>query len=494
MNPYVKPPLQAVTRNGGIDALRASLVLLVVFHHAAITYGAVDLWFYREIEPSSAPSSFLLMLFCSYNQAFSMGLFFLIAGSLTPGAIARHGAQEFLRERLLRLGAPLLVFILVLGPVTAALAETVHGYPFFAVLGWIASHAMIIPGPMWFVEALLIFSAAYVALRAAIGPARLERARPFPSNAILAVSALGTGAAAFLLRLRWPPGADFLGLQFGYFASYVVLFAAGWPRGQGALARKRADEAALDLAMGLAGRRRGVSCRDPRWPLELRLLCLLGASVRLGRHSEPARFLPAPLRRPGSGLAKVGAAGLSHLHHPPADPGRRVAGDARPRGAGAVQIRPRGDGGLRPLLHRRRSAAGDPRRPARRLARCSSRRELRLSRGKAPRADRRRRILGVHEVAADRRPARRCQRWLVHPREDELTRRLARSSRNTRLASVSVPNGLSEVASPPHHDLARRTRSPLCCLLAGLSGWRRCSRRRERSMRHLAVTGMSPLG
>src|SRR5208337_4168778 len=55
---------------------------------------------------------------------------------------------------------------------------------------------------------------------------------------------------------------------------------AAW--GQGALARKRADEAALDLAMGLAGRRRGVSCRDPCWPLEPRLLCLLGAAVRLG--------------------------------------------------------------------------------------------------------------------------------------------------------------------------------------------------------------------
>ncbi len=115
----------------------------------------------------------------------------------------------------------------MLGSITAALAETANGHAFLATLGWLARHGVIILGPMWFVEALLIFSAAYVALRAAVGPARLERARPFPSNAILAVSALGTGAAAFLLRLRWPPGADFLGLQFGYFASYVVLFAAG---------------------------------------------------------------------------------------------------------------------------------------------------------------------------------------------------------------------------------------------------------------------------
>jgi peptidoglycan/LPS O-acetylase OafA/YrhL len=227
MDALTKPPLQAATRNAGIDALRASVILLVVFHHAAITYGAVGSWFYREIEPSRTLSTFILVLFCSYNQAFFMGLLFLIAGSLTPGAIARHGTQEFLRERLLRLGAPLVVFILVLGPITAALAETAKGHPFFAELGWIASHAVIIPGPMWFVEALLIFSAAYVALRAAIDPAQLERARPFPSNAILAASALGTGAAALLLRLRWPPGTEFLGLQFGYFASYVVLFAAG---------------------------------------------------------------------------------------------------------------------------------------------------------------------------------------------------------------------------------------------------------------------------
>ena len=121
-------------------------------------------------------------------------------------------------------GAPLLVFILTLGPITVALAETVNGHPFFVTLGWLAGHGAIIPGPMWFVEALLIVSAAYLALRAVVGPARLEEARPFPSNGVLAIAALGTGVAAFLLRLRWPTGVEVIGLQIGYCASYVVAF------------------------------------------------------------------------------------------------------------------------------------------------------------------------------------------------------------------------------------------------------------------------------
>ena len=109
-----------------------------------------------------------------------MGLFFLIAGSLTPPAIARHGAAGFLRERVIRLGLPLAVFIVVLGPLTVALAQTAHGHPFFGTLDWLARHGVIIPGPMWFVEALLIFSAAYVALRADGRPGAPRKSSPFP--------------------------------------------------------------------------------------------------------------------------------------------------------------------------------------------------------------------------------------------------------------------------------------------------------------------------
>lgn len=48
-----------------------------------------------------------------------------------------------------------------------------------------------------------------------------------------AAAAIGTAAAAFLIRLWVPIGVNVFGLQLGYFASYVVLFAAGCAAARG---------------------------------------------------------------------------------------------------------------------------------------------------------------------------------------------------------------------------------------------------------------------
>ena len=112
-------------QSGGIDALRACLTLLVVLHHTAITYGGAGGWFYRELLPTDTHSSRLLTLFCAVNQAYFMGLFFLIAGYFTPAAVERHGVAAFVRDRLIRLGVPLLVFAVLIGPATVALVQAV---------------------------------------------------------------------------------------------------------------------------------------------------------------------------------------------------------------------------------------------------------------------------------------------------------------------------------------------------------------------------------
>jgi surface polysaccharide O-acyltransferase-like enzyme len=217
----------AKQRNGGIDALRAAVTLLVVFHHTAITYGAIGGWYYKEIEPSASPSSLLLILFCTINQAWFMGLFFLLSGYFTPPAYDRHGARGFIGERLMRLGLPLLVYFLLLHPLTVALAQTAKGRSFVAVFAYLWMHARFEPGPLWFAEALLIFAAVWLIWRLARKPASVADLQPFPSNAVLLAGVLLTGLAAFLLRLIWPVGVNVAFLQLGYFASYIALFAAG---------------------------------------------------------------------------------------------------------------------------------------------------------------------------------------------------------------------------------------------------------------------------
>ncbi|NVN87373.1 MAG: acyltransferase [Rhodopseudomonas sp.] len=224
---YDAPP----QRNRGLDALRGSVTLLVLLHHTATTYGATGGWFYRELRPDGSPSSLLLTIFVAVNQSFFMGLFFLLAGYFTPASIRAKGALRFARDRLRRLGLPLLAFGLVLGPVTVALAQTSRGRPFLDTLLAVWRQGRFVEGPLWFAEALLIFSAAallwHLAVRRGNETSAETSLSAFPSNRTLAIAAIVTGGAAFALRLWWPVGADIWGLQLGYFAGYTVLFVAG---------------------------------------------------------------------------------------------------------------------------------------------------------------------------------------------------------------------------------------------------------------------------
>ncbi len=87
-----------VGRDAGLDALRASLTLLVLFHHAAITYGGSGDWYYKEVHTGEELSNQLLSLFTGFNQAFFMGLFSLLAGYFTPSALERHGTAPTCRS------------------------------------------------------------------------------------------------------------------------------------------------------------------------------------------------------------------------------------------------------------------------------------------------------------------------------------------------------------------------------------------------------------
>ena len=213
-----------------IDRLRAVLTAFVLLHHTAITYGAPGGWFYIERQPEHTLTGLLLTMFVATQQAYFMGFFFLLAGYFTPPSLERKGYMRFLADRLLRLGLPLLAFVVVLGPLTVALASAGRGEGFWPAIDRIWQHKDYINGPMWFVQTLLIFSAIYCAWRALFGVnlAGAQRTvRPVPAWRWWMAGALGVGAAALALRQLMPTGESFLGMQFGYFASYIFLFAVG---------------------------------------------------------------------------------------------------------------------------------------------------------------------------------------------------------------------------------------------------------------------------
>ena len=222
--------LTAPPRDFYIDRLRSIMTVLVLLHHAAITYGAAGSWFYNELHASAKPESILLTLFVATNQAYFMGFFFLLAGYFTPSSLERKGYAKFLGDRFTRLGIPILVFIFLLGPFTAALVAAHEGKSFWQVFPYLWNHAIIITGPLWFAQALLMFCLAYCAWRAAVGSPLADSARTphaAPSNWRWLLSAILVGAASLAIRQFVPAGKNIIGLQLGYFAPYIFLFAVG---------------------------------------------------------------------------------------------------------------------------------------------------------------------------------------------------------------------------------------------------------------------------
>jgi hypothetical protein len=89
------------------------------------------------------------------------------------------------------------------------------------------AHWIIINGPLWFAQALLIFCLGYCLWRTWRGPAVKSPDLPLPSGRAWLLSAIGVGATAFLIRQWVPTGVNIAGLQIGYFASYIFLFCLG---------------------------------------------------------------------------------------------------------------------------------------------------------------------------------------------------------------------------------------------------------------------------
>jgi glucan biosynthesis protein C len=213
-----------------VDNLRILLICGVVVQHLSVTYGAAGSWMYTDPATDQFASTFLSV----YNlipMAAGMGFFFLLAGYFTPASYDRKGGAAFLRDRLIRLGLPWLVYSLLLEPLVVYIARGLPGsfWSFYPV--YLHRVDSIAEGPVWFVELLLCFSLLYVAWRwlTSSRPAAVSRIGAVPGSWAIFGFILGLGLASFVVRIWWPqydqPGP--LNLPLGYLLQYVCFFILG---------------------------------------------------------------------------------------------------------------------------------------------------------------------------------------------------------------------------------------------------------------------------
>jgi hypothetical protein len=183
-----------------------------------------------------------------------MGLFFLMGGYLTPRSYDRKGVKLFWRERLLRLGIPLLLYIVLIDPIMAYILAnlgiepwstypTLQGsfldYYFIrfqsleSLLDFLITliDLLTFMGPMWFLWVLLLFTAGYTLWRQITTVSSLHQYIPkefsIPRYFYLLLLALILGCVTFLLRIIVPIDEFPLEIPFAYITQYAMMFSVG---------------------------------------------------------------------------------------------------------------------------------------------------------------------------------------------------------------------------------------------------------------------------
>src|SRR5207247_6754132 len=138
---------------------------------------------------------------------FTMGLFFLISGLMTPASLARKGTRRFARDRLLRLGVPLAIWVLGIWPGLVYAAHRAAGEQRSYWSQFMRADPFLDTGPMWFVEVLLIYSLGYAAWRAyrhrRADPTALGTARPLTGRTLAGLAA-AVSVGTVLVRMVFP--------------------------------------------------------------------------------------------------------------------------------------------------------------------------------------------------------------------------------------------------------------------------------------------------
>ena len=208
----VAAPQTSHVGGGGIAYLanlKTFLTVVVVAHHASNQFGGppiampIGTYAYDPRSPiGAAAGTDSFGVFSSALQAvdqmYFMSLFFLVSGIFCPASLDNKGFRAFVLGKILRLGGPLAIFSIILGPATIAWTAHYGGVP----VQWV-----YFAGPCWFILWLLNFSVAYAALATVVPKVVAPKPNP-PMLLLLPPSLASLGLIAYCFGCRHGVDAD----------------------------------------------------------------------------------------------------------------------------------------------------------------------------------------------------------------------------------------------------------------------------------------------
>ncbi|MFW9920293.1 MAG: acyltransferase family protein, partial [Candidatus Thorarchaeota archaeon] len=224
--------------------------ILVIYWHVMVTYVDAGWWYYKESNPTDPISYIFLLLLVSIGGIFQtslLGLFFLLGGYFTPNSYDRKGGYLFWKERIIRIGIPLLLYVVLINPLmiyTLSLLDvppwntspylqgSFFDYYFIRFQTWEGIIDFFsFGGPMWFLRVLLLLTAVYTLVRQIMKFDSVQRRVPkeiaIPRFAYLLLLAIMLGLLTFIVRIFLPIDDRPLEIPWGQLIQYFMMFSVG---------------------------------------------------------------------------------------------------------------------------------------------------------------------------------------------------------------------------------------------------------------------------
>jgi peptidoglycan/LPS O-acetylase OafA/YrhL len=217
----------------GFDALRFCMVVFVVMLHSAMTYMEyAPQWWYVIDEHRSLFFTKLVI----FLDSFPMTVLFFLSGYFAPPSFAKRGRRAFLKDKLIRIGAPWILGVALVAPFFAYASYKGYGLPPISaaefVWKWFFG-AFYQQSNYWFLGVLFVCMAVYGQFYAGYTGTDVREDPPRNAPRRLILILFSVSAAAYYAAACVKPSEEWVNIgyvlyfQHARIAGYIAVFALG---------------------------------------------------------------------------------------------------------------------------------------------------------------------------------------------------------------------------------------------------------------------------